>query len=163
MRQLFEQYGTTVGRDLTYLGVPRNDLDDAKQEVFLVVFRQLEKYEERGRIRSWLFSICIRVAWRRRRQLRKQREELVDCPEQAADPTQHERIVNREDLALGCQLLSELAPDQREVFWLYEVEELSMPAIARLIGCPVQTAYSRLQRARERVLTAVKRSATEDS
>lgn len=158
MRQLYEEYEATVRRDLMFLGVPRGELDDSRQEVFLVVSQRLPKYEERGRMRSWLFSICTRVAWHRRRKLRNQREELVDYPEQPIAPTQHERLVDQEDLALGCRLLSELSPHQRAVFWLYEVEELSMPQVARAIGCPLQTAYSRLRKARERVLAAVART-----
>lgn len=160
MRQLYEQYVASVGRDLTFLGVPSSDLDDARQEVFLVVSRKLSDYEERGSMRAWLFSICLRVAQRRRRLLLRRRElhAAYDYPEQVVDPTQHERVMEHEALALGCRLLSELPPEQRDVFWLYEVEDLSMPEVARVLGCPLQTAYSRLRKARERVLAAVARA-----
>ena len=41
-----------------------------------------------------------------------------------------------------------LSLEQRAVFVLYELEELSVPDIAELLGVPVGTAASRLRRAR---------------
>jgi RNA polymerase sigma-70 factor, ECF subfamily len=43
------------------------------------------------------------------------------------------------------------------VFVLYELEELPMAEVAAGIGCPVQTAYSRLHAARKQVEAAVVR------
>ena len=159
MHSLFDEHGASVSHFLMRLGVPRWDVDDAVQEVFLVVCRWMPRYEERGKVRSWLYSICARVAWKRRRQLRSRHEDLVAHSERGAAPTQLDDLVDQEALALGSQLLRELPPVQREVFWLYEVEELSMPEIARMVGCPLQTAYSRLHAARRRILAAVKQAA----
>ena len=146
------------------LGISEGDLDDALQEVFLVVFQRMRDYEERGRVRAWLYSICTRVVWTRRRVLRRRREDLMEYPEANAvvEATQHDRVVDKEALALGHELLQGLPPEQRDVFWLYEVEELPMSEIARAIDCPLQTAYSRLHKARERILAAVKLSAAKD-
>lgn len=162
LRCMFEEHGAFVCRSLRMLGVPEGDLDDALQEVFLVVFQRMRDYEERGRVRAWLYSICTRVVWTRRRVMRRRREDLVDYPESAVGPTQHERVVDHEALALGHELLQALPPEQRDVFWLYEVEELPMSEIARSINCPLQTAYSRLHKARERILAAVKLAAAKD-
>lgn len=159
MRSLIAEHGASVGRELARLGVPPSDVDDATQDVFLVVSRRIHEYEERGRMRAWLRSICSRVASTHRRSLRRRREEcLGDQPEQAIDATQLERVVDHEALAFGLQLLSNLPPEQRDVFWLYEVEELPMREVAGLTGCPIQTAFSRLRAARSRVLAAVSNS-----
>lgn len=161
-RTVFDQHGNFVGRCLRMLGVSRNDLDDALQEVFLAVFQRMRDYEERGRLRPWLYSICIRVAWSRQRTLRRRREDCVECPNMTVRESQHDRAVDREALVVGLRLLQRLSPEQREVFWLYEVEELPMSEIARAIDCPMQTAYSRLHTARERVLGAVKLAAAKE-
>ena len=50
--------------------------------------------------------------------------------------------------------LSALDDDQRAVFVLYELEELTMPEVAEALGCPIPTAYSRLYAARRRVRAA---------
>jgi len=53
--------------------------------------------------------------------------------------------------------LARLDDDKREVLVLYELEELSMPEVARVLGVPVQTAYTRLHAAREIMRKALSR------
>jgi RNA polymerase sigma-70 factor (ECF subfamily) len=159
---VFEEHGAFVCRSLRYRGVREADLDDALQEVFLVVYQRLDDYQEKGRARAWLYSICTRVAHAQRRKLGRRRETpSQEGLEQVAAPTQLEHVADREALALGHQLLAQLPPQQREVFLLYEVEDMPMAEIAQALGCPLQTAYSRLHKARARVLAEVERLAAE--
>ncbi|MDB4973915.1 MAG: polymerase sigma factor RpoE [Myxococcaceae bacterium] len=129
------------------------------QEVFLVVYQRLADYEERDRARSWLYSICVRVASSQRRKLSRRRESVTDEPPEGRLPaTQLQQVEEREALALGERLLQLLPPEQREVFVLYEVEHLPMAQIAEAVGCPLYTAYSRLRLARQRILLEVERA-----
>jgi RNA polymerase sigma-70 factor (ECF subfamily) len=157
---VFEEHGAFVCRSLRRLGIPEGDLDDVLQEVFLVVHQRLHDYEEKGRARSWLYSICTRVARAQRRKLARHREGTALAPHEIhSAATQLAQVEDREALAWGQRLLDALPAPQREVFWLYEVEELSMAEIARALSCPLQTAYSRLHKARERILAEVQRTA----
>lgn len=163
MRALFDEHGAFVCRSLRVLGVREQDLDDLLQEVFLVVYQRLHDYEERGSARAWLYSICTRVARAQRRRAWRRREDIrAELPEATVDASQHQRVADREALALGQELLERLPRDQRDVFWLYEVEEIPMAEIARALGCPLQTAYSRLRKARERILTEVQLAASQE-
>jgi RNA polymerase sigma-70 factor (ECF subfamily) len=158
LQELFVAHGPFVCRSLRYLRVREADLDDALQEVFLVVHQRLDDYQERGSVRAWLYSICTRVAHAHRRKLGRRRETtfaMVSTP--PAAPTQLEHIADREALALGRRLLEQLPPQQRQVFLLYEVEDMSMAEIAQALDCPLQTAYSRLHKARKRVQDEVER------
>jgi RNA polymerase sigma-70 factor (ECF subfamily) len=158
----FEQHADFVCRILRSLGVRETDLDDTLQEVFLVVARRQNDYEEHGRARAWMYSICKRVAIGQRRKYRRDRETTVDpFPEPSIAPTQLNAMQEREALDLGHQLLKLLPQQQREIFLLYEVEDMSMREIARLLRCPLQTAYSRLHKARRRVVAEVERMAAE--
>ena len=151
-------------RSLRLLGVLEPDLDDQLQEVFLVVHQRLHDYEERGSVRAWLYSICTRVARAQRRKLVRRRENVTaEFPETTTAPTQHDRVVDHEALALGQELLQRLPREQRDVFWLYEVEELPMAEIAQALDCPLQTAYSRLRKARERILAEVQHTASKET
>jgi RNA polymerase sigma-70 factor (ECF subfamily) len=153
LRTVFEEHGAFVCRSLRLLGVPEADLDDVLQEVFLVVHQRLHDYEERGRARAWLYSICTRLARAQRRKLWRRREEMsAELPDAPSDATQLQRIADNEALALGHELLRRLPREQQDVFWLYEVEELPMSEIAEALGCPLQTAYSRLYKARQRIV-----------
>lgn len=162
LRELFEAHGPFVCRSLRYLGVPEADLDDTLQEVFLVVYQRLNDYEEKGRARAWLYSICTRIAHAQRRKLSRRRETpALAFFEDATGPTPLEHVEDREALVLGHRLLSQLPPQQREVFLLYEVEDLPMSEIAQALDCPLQTAYSRLHKARARILAEVERIAAQ--
>jgi RNA polymerase sigma-70 factor (ECF subfamily) len=156
LRSLFDDHAAFVCRNLRVLGVSEADLDDALQEVFLVVFQRLREYEERGRARAWLYSICIRITRAHHRKLKRRREQVVLGEADVAPATQLESVLDRESLLVGQRLLQQLPRAQREVFWLYEVEDVPMAEIARALDCPLQTAYSRLRKARGRVLDAVR-------
>lgn len=151
---MFREYGGFVCRSLRHLGVQERDLDDMLQEVFVVVCQRLDSYEEQGRARAWLYSICTRLVRAQRRKLGRRKES--DQPsEEISNPTQFEHIQDREALQLGQGLLQKLPVDQREVFVLYEVEDMPMSEIAQALSCPLQTAYSRLYKARKRILAEV--------
>ena len=61
------------------MGVQQSELEDASQEVFLVVHRCLEQFEGRAKFTTWLFRICFHVASDRRRRGRQRREVLSDA------------------------------------------------------------------------------------
>lgn len=152
LRHIFEEHAAFVCRSLRRLGVLEADLDDVLQEVFMVVYQRLTEYQERGRARSWLYSICTRLAAAHRRKAGRRRESTTpELPDTPAEATQHTRLEEREALALGQRLLALLPEEEREVFVLYEVEGMAMTEIAEARGCPLQTAYSRLYQARRRI------------
>jgi RNA polymerase sigma-70 factor (ECF subfamily) len=157
---VYEEHGPFVCRSLRYLGVPEADLDDLLQEVFLVVCQRLDDYQERGRARSWLYSICTRVATAQRRKQWRRRESGPPG-EQVAPASQLDQVEDREALELGWKLLEQLPPEQRQVFVLFEVEGMPMAEIAQALDCPLQTAYSRLYKARERILAETRRVTAE--
>ncbi|MEI9952672.1 MAG: sigma-70 region 4 domain-containing protein [Pseudomonadota bacterium] len=58
------------------------------------------------------------------------------------------RALERERLALARRALASLDDDQRELFVLARVEQMSAPELASLLGIPLNTVYSRLRAAR---------------
>ena len=102
------------------------------------------------------YGICLRVASDFRRRAHRRRERLcAETPERTTETTPEGRAADREALAALEAALDGLPPPQREVFVLYEIEELPMNEIARALGCPLQTAYSRLRLARSAVVEAL--------
>jgi RNA polymerase sigma-70 factor (ECF subfamily) len=79
----------------------------------------------------------------------------------AAEPTgldeQDDPVAIRQARAKLDAILDKLDDSKRAVFVLYEIEELSMSDVAAAVGCPVQTAYSRLHAARTEVAAAIAR------
>jgi RNA polymerase sigma-70 factor (ECF subfamily) len=135
------------------------DLEDALQEVFVVVHRRLSEYREEQKLRAWLYAISVRVARDFRRKRMRRREQLTATPpDSARDASQLENVANRQAVELAQRLLQALPENQRAVFLLYEVEQMPMSEVAEALKCPLHTAYSRLKKARERVLALAERA-----
>jgi RNA polymerase sigma-70 factor (ECF subfamily) len=150
MRGMVEQHFDFIWRTLRRLGVGEADADDATQEVFLVASRKLEEVAV-SKERSFLFGTALRVASTHRRTSSRRRESpggsLDDRTAQGLGPddmTERHRARRLLD-----EVLNELDIDVRGVFVLFELEELTAPQIAELLGIPVGTVASRLRRARE--------------
>jgi RNA polymerase sigma-70 factor (ECF subfamily) len=155
-RQLFDTHLPFVWRNLRRLGVPAAQVEDAAQDVFLVVHRRWATWNpELSTVETWLFGIVLRVAsnYRRAQQRRlmwflpaASRETVPDVPALADGPA--EILAKREAAALFERTLAELDESKREVFLLVDVEQLAVPEAAAAIGINLNTAYWRLRRAR---------------
>ena len=157
--QVYEQYMDFVWRTVRRLGVRERSVDDAVQDVFIVVHRKLGDFEGRSSIKSWIFGISRRVARDHRRRVdRKERDEAL--PEGLADPrskTPMENAARNEAVRVLHSLLDEIEDDKREVFILAELEQMTVPEIADAIAININTVYSRLRAARKAFDKAVER------
>jgi RNA polymerase sigma-70 factor, ECF subfamily len=157
-REIFDEYAPFVWRTLRHLGIAEADLDDVCQDVFTTVHRKLDGFEGRSTLRTWVYGICLRVASDRRRRAHVRREQpMAEPPVRAVEATQDEDYARTQARALLTRLLEALDDDKRAVFVLYEIEGLPMKEIAEIVGCPLQTAYSRLHAARDRVQQGARR------
>jgi RNA polymerase sigma-70 factor, ECF subfamily len=153
LREVFDAHAAYILRSLRHLGVAESDIEDVGQEVFVTVHRKLPSFEGRSKLRTWLYGICLRVAsdYRRRAHIRRERatadpaRDLAEAEERRPDA----QIQARAELSA---LLDELDDDKRAVVVLYELEGFSMKEVAEILDCPLQTAYSRLHAARDRMV-----------
>lgn len=159
MRTIFDEHARYVIRTLRHLGVREADVEDVAQEVFVTVHRKLPEFEGRSKLRTWLYAICLRVASDHRRRAYVVRERATDNPPvDTGERTGDEADTSLESRAFVQELLGELDDDKRAVLVLYEIEGLTMREVADVIGCPLQTAYSRLHAARDLLRQAWERS-----
>jgi RNA polymerase sigma-70 factor (ECF subfamily) len=154
------EHGPYVWRVLRRLGVRSADIEDVWQETFIVVHRKLGGFEGRAQLRTWLSAIAVRVASDYRSRAYRRREQATDeLPETGAAAAQQDGLLDQERRALLDRLMAELKPEQREVVVLYEFAELPMQEVAEALGCPLQTAYSRLHAGRKALEQAARREA----
>jgi RNA polymerase sigma-70 factor (ECF subfamily) len=157
--QVFSEHVQYVARALRHFGVASRDLEDECQEVFLVALRKLADFEGRASVRTWLYRIAWKTAANYRRRARPP-ESLACEPAVAAD--QERELGHARALDRLAEILGALDDDRRAVFVLYEIEELSMREVCEVVGCPLQTGYSRLKIARERVAAALREGAASE-
>jgi RNA polymerase sigma-70 factor, ECF subfamily len=159
LRQVFDEHARYVIRTLRHFGIKEADVEDVAQEVFVTVHRKLPEFEGRSKLRTWLYAICLRVASDHRRRAHVVRERVTDSPPiDTGERTGAEPDTHLESRAFVQQLLDVLDDDKRAVLVLYEIEGLTMREVAEVVGCPLQTAYSRLHAARELLRTEWERS-----
>ncbi len=140
-----------VWRLLRRLGLSESDADDAAQEVFLVGLQKWRQIEP-GRERSFLYGCALNKARRIRISRARAQETSVGSERlQESCPSADELVDHKKAAQLLDCLLDRLVDEQRDVFVLFEVEQLTLVEVASLLGIPRGTAASRLRLARERI------------
>jgi RNA polymerase sigma-70 factor (ECF subfamily) len=148
---VYEDHFAFVWRSVRRLGVPQRYLDDAVQDVFIVVHRRLDGFEGRASLKSWLFAIARRVAHDHRRRVsrKEQNETFEDSMADNRTATPLEQAANAEAAEILRQFLASLDDDKRDAFVLAELEQMTVPEIAAATSANANTVYSRLRAARQ--------------
>jgi RNA polymerase sigma-70 factor (ECF subfamily) len=147
--EVYATYFEFVWRTAANRGIPRAALDDVAQEVFIVVDRKLHEFEGRSSLRTWIAAIVRRVVadYVRKRGNRPAGDETLER-EPASAAVSGEPLEQSAALELLDGLLAKMTDDQREVFVLHEIEELSGVEIAEVTGANENTVWTRLRAAR---------------
>jgi RNA polymerase sigma-70 factor (ECF subfamily) len=161
VQEVYEAHFEFVWRSARRLGMRPPQLEDVVQEVFMVVQRRLPEFEGRSSVRTWLFSITrhtVRAYFRQnaRRPLTLS-EQSREAPDLTA-PCPESQLQVREDAQLLHALLAELSDEQREVFVLAQLEELSGPEIAQALELPLRNVYGRIAAAQKAFEKALQRA-----
>lgn len=158
VERMVREHFALVFRTLRRMGVPEGDADDAAQQVFLVASQRVASIAE-GRERAFLVATALRIASRAHRGRNRRREVGDDSLEERWDesPAPDELVDRRRARELLDAILDRMTEEQRVVFALFEIEQLTMAEIAEALRIPTGTVASRLRRAREHVASAMQR------
>jgi RNA polymerase sigma-70 factor (ECF subfamily) len=160
--EIYEDHFDFVFRSARRLGVEEACLDDVVQDVFVTVYRRLSDFEGRSQLRTWVFGILRHtVRDLRRSQRRKPTCELQGEP-QGGQASPLERAVQSEATRILHEVLDGMNDEQREVFVLAELEQMSAPEIGAALEINVNTVYSRLRVARQEFESALRRVRSRD-
>ena len=137
--------------------VRRHDVaDDVAQEAFVRAYKALASFDASRPFGPWICRIAANLAINHLRSPESREEELPETHAQTPsrsgplDTLLHGEAQQVLDRALG-----DLPGEQRAVFVLRVVEELSYKEIAETLGIAMGTVMSRLSRARERLREAL--------
>ncbi|MCA9535022.1 MAG: sigma-70 family RNA polymerase sigma factor [Myxococcales bacterium] len=149
---VYRETSAFVLRSLRRL-VASDSVDDAFQDVYLVVARRLGEFEGRAKLTTWVYGIVLRVAadHRRAHARRARRMSAVaqePAPEAPASPEHAARMA--EGRRLLHRILDAMEDPLREVFVLVELEQVPGPEVATLLELNPNTMHSRLRAARAR-------------
>ena len=138
------------------------DAEDALQDTFLSVFRNIGRFKGNASLSTWIYRIAVNSAlMKRRRQRKDDRTVSIDDYMPAFDgeghrlaavpdwhPSVDALLLNKELGGLLRGWIAELEPAYRTVFVLRDQEGLGNEEVAEVLGLSVAAVKSRLHRAR---------------
>ncbi len=143
----------------------REDAEEVAQDVFIRVYRALDKFRGDSEFSTWMYRIATNLAKNKYRWNKSRGSKVTDSLQAPIDGTDGNDALYREvsddrmtpDEALQVAELErrtreemEKLPDvYREALMLRNVKGLSYEEIAELLGCKIGTVKSRINRARE--------------
>ncbi|MBL4687653.1 MAG: sigma-70 family RNA polymerase sigma factor [Nannocystaceae bacterium] len=155
---LVRAHAPMVRRALRQLGVGPHQLDDAAQDVFVVLVRRIADFDGARSLTNWLWGIARGVASGYRRSTRRRTRlhtALVASPVPAETRGVERAVAGSQAARIVKSFLDALDDGKCAVFVLAEIEGRSGPEIAERLGLNLNTVYARLRAARRAFTAAV--------
>lgn len=152
-------YDLHVRRILAQLNVPAGDVEDLAQEVFLRIFRNLQRFRGQSSFYTWLYRITVNVFFDHNKKRKRADVRLARLQNALVDVTniRHDggdpyyacyNALTRDEFSKAIDALPEAF---RTVVAMREIDDLSYEEIALQTGISIGTVRSRLSRARARL------------
>jgi RNA polymerase sigma-70 factor, ECF subfamily len=149
---LYHRYAPVVHRYLWKLIRQREIVEEALDDVMMVVWETASRFNGTSRLSTWILGIAHNKALKVR--ARSTRFD-VDLREVEPEPAgvelsgPEDAAAHRELASSVAQALDSLSPEQRSVVELTYYSGLSYAEIAEILGCPVNTVKTRMLYARQ--------------
>ncbi len=136
-----------------------HEAQDAAQETFVLALSAFDTFRGEANPQTWVFRIALRLCLRRRatqkRRPKGEETHLANIIDPAAPPD--ERASTRQTSERVESAMRALPAEQQAVLALFAVDGLSHAGIAKVLGVPERTVWSRLHTARRKVIEALER------
>lgn len=116
--------------------------EDITQETFLKMFKNLSAYEGKRKFKAYLYTIANHLCIDESRKV-----PLYALENEENIVSEHNEIIRMENRMEVNDLLNMLSPEQREAIILRFGEQLEFKEIAKVMGCNMRTAQSRVRNA----------------
>ena len=114
--------------------------EDLTQETFYKLFKNISGYKGKRKFKAYLYTIANRLCIDESR-----KKPLYSIEDEEIIIDECDEILRMEDKAEVNYLLSTLSPEQREAIILRFGEQLEFHEIAKIMGCNMRTAQSRVR------------------
>ncbi len=134
--------------------------EDIEQEVYIKIWQNQDKYEEKGKLKGWIGTIAKNLAkdYLKSSYVKNttiaEEEKLNEIKDKKQTPEL--TLIQNERQKLIINAINALKPKFKEVVMLYEIEQLSYEQIARKIKTPIGTVKSRLYNAKKELAQSLK-------
>lgn len=152
-RRLVETYLPSLHTFFRGMGLPLSSVDDLIQETFLEFWRSLPNFRGDASLKTWVFLLGRRLAWKQIYRTRRVEEPLPSDEEgsdaeialEEKDQEEGLWVRQRNEVLRAC--IDELPPLYREILSLHYMEEMAFSELSRILDIPEGTVKSRLSKA----------------
>lgn len=145
----------------TCLGFVHNtdDADDLAQEVFIEVFRSIDKFNSESKLSTWIYRIAVNKSLdfiKKQNRIKRwggiiklsTNEQEVEDSWFGHDDTPEVELEQKERIKILNSAIDKLAKNQKAAFTLHKYEELSYKEIAEILETSVASIESLMHRAK---------------
>lgn len=161
-RLTLERYGNDVFAQVARMLPAVEDAEEVYQDVFVKVFRNIDKYdEEKSSLKTWISRIAYNeaVTWlRHKRQTMIYFEDRDGKADLLSDAEVEETLghPNSETVQLIRSAIKLLPPEEQAIVTMFYYEEMSMKEIAYVTESIPTTVASKLCRTRKKICKIIK-------
>lgn len=154
---LYERHGPALWSVARAFAARESEVEDVVQDTFLAVLRAASSYRPGGSTRAWLYAIARNAGRHTHRRARELPEPpLLELGLAAGWGAPEAALAHTRDADTLARAIASLAPDEREVLILRDVEGWSGEAVAEALGLGLAAMKSRLHRARLRSMAILR-------
>lgn len=162
---LVERYRETIFFLVRRIVGSDEEAGETTQDVFIKVYRHLDRFDGRASFSTWLYRIACNTALSAvRRHVRQplpiSERMLASLPDEAVDSLFAEEENERRVAALH-RAIGALAPDERALITLFYFEERSLAECAVILGVTENNAKVRLHRIRKKLYLLIQQQSDE--
>ncbi len=159
LKKLMEIYGSRIVSLLRNIVSDPQTAEALAQEAFFKAFRSMDKFKDGTNLRVWLLTISKNTALDHLRKKKRSQIKAVDLAE-VPEPVESRvgpsaELMKKEEGIRVREALEELPSRERDVVSLRVFETLTWDAISEVLGIPEATARARMNRALQRLRTAM--------
>ncbi len=149
---LYHRYSPVVYRYLWKLIRQRESVEEAMNDVMMVVWETASRFNGTSRLSTWILGIAYNKALKARARSARLDAELREAEPYGVEPSGPEDAWAHRELASAvARAIDNLPPEQGAVVELTYYHDLSYAEIAKIVGCPVNTVKTRMSHARRRL------------
>jgi len=149
---LYRRYSPMVYRYLWKLIRQREVVDEALNDVMMVVWESASRFNGTSRLSTWILGIAHNKALKARARSARFDAELQQAAPHGVEPSGPEDAWAQRELASSvARAIDSLPPEQGAVVELTFYHDLPYAEIAKIVGCPVNTVKTRMLHARRRL------------
>ena len=136
--------------------------EDIEQEVYIRTWKNIDKYQENGKFKSWISTITANLCrdymksayFRHSQNSVTEEDELIQIKDEKESI--ESELIKKQRQKQIMEAIDALKPKLREVIIMYEMQDMTYEEISEKIHCPVGTVRSRLFNARKELSVTLK-------